>query len=135
MAETFFGNWYVQVGPVIADFPQSFTISGSDNADGLYQPVAGQPMSVQVTGAAWLVEMQWFGGEAGSGWQKSDVRRTTEFVLEEGLKVSLGADDNTPPLQDFDYDDLTLICISMDPAVYPLPYPGNPFDFTIPEQG
>jgi hypothetical protein len=109
-----------------ADFPQSFTVSGSDNADGLYVPVMGQPLSLQVKGAAWFIELQWFSGEAGTGWQKSDVRRSTKFVLEEGLKVNLGADDNTIALQDFDYDDMILTCISMDTEVYPMPYQGHP---------
>lgn len=128
MAETFFGPWSVVLG--LVHFDQSFIISGSENADGRYYVRSGDSLEVRVQGEEWRIQIEWLTPD--SGWLPSDIRRTTKFVAGEGLIVQLDADARPPGLPNPHYNDLTLICTSLDPETNPIPT-GNHYDFTIPE--
>jgi hypothetical protein len=127
MAETFFGPWRIVVKEFVPISQPRFVISGSDNADGAYRPQEGVPMGVEATGAEWTVELQIVWGFGAHTWSSYHVLRTTQFDASEGLLVRL---DHRRSL--FSEITLSLLCISMDPDINPVPTP-NPFDFTIPE--
>jgi hypothetical protein len=129
MAQTFFGQWSVEVLSLDAAFGERFLIAGSTDADGAYDGTPG--VRIQVSGDAWTLDLQW-NDNAGSGWQPSDVRRTAEYTISNGLVVTLGADDNFDAVRDHDYNDVVLACRSLDPATDP-PANDPPPDFTITE--
>ena len=124
MAEIFYGPWNVRLDHVDPYFRQRFSISGSDAADGRYEVSSGQAVNLQVTGVSWSIifEIQPFPPTGGEAWDQRTVRRATRFEPPDGLIVQL---DTAPPR-------LSLICVSMDPAVNP-DTTANPYDFTIPE--
>lgn len=129
MTQTFYGPWSVEVVSRDAAFGERFVISGSANADGAYNATPG--VSVQVSGDTWTLDLEW-NDNAGSGWQPSDVRKSAEYTITNGLVVTLGADDNFDAVRDYDYNDVVLACGSLDPAVDPPPK-DPPLDFTITE--
>ncbi|MGB9928261.1 MAG: hypothetical protein ACPK85_07615 [Methanosarcina sp.] len=132
MAETFFGPWRIVVTFVNSHFLQSFTIFGSENADGRYNVSFGNPLELTVQGEKWEIQIEWFPFAPDASFQPSAVRRTTKFIAGEGLIVKLDADAQSPGSLNHDYDNLTLICTSMNPEINPIPT-NNPYDFTIPE--
>jgi len=126
MAEIFFGEWTVTVDQLNADFLQRFIIAGSDSSDGTYSGIPG--VNVTVSGPKWNIELQW--SNRTSGWHSSNVRKVMACTVEEGLSTTLYADDG---LGDGDYNDIILVCRSLDPILNPmLPY-SNPYSFTITE--
>jgi hypothetical protein len=131
MTETFYGPWKIVLVHVNSHFSQSVEITGSDNADGRYDVAFGQPFELDVAGAEWQLELAYwpFGGVG--GWQGSQTRRATEFRDPEGLVVQIDGDNSAAAHPD--YDNLTLVCTSRDPAVNPNPTP-NPYDFTYPHR-
>lgn len=133
MAEKFFGPWQIIVGLVNSHFLQSFTIAGSENADSRYHVVFGDPMEIAVQGKEWSIQIEWFPFAPDATYQSSDVRRTTKFVVGKGLVVTLDADANAPGPLNPAYNNLTLICTSIDPEINPIPTT-NPYNFTIPER-
>lgn len=128
MSETLHGNWLLQVVQKNAAFSQRFRIAGSDSSDGVYLGVV--PTSVAVSGGSWTVSLEW-NDNAGSGWQRSAVRKSVEYTVPDGLVFLLGADDNEEGWRDFDFDDMVLRCTSLDPEVNPMVPTSNPYDFTI----
>ncbi len=130
MVETFFGDWSIEVQSAVAAFSQRFTITGSVGSDGVYLGTPGNRIN-RVSGQGWRLTMQW-DDTIGSGWQASAVKRSASFSITDGMILTLGADDNFPPLRDFDYNDMILVCKYLNPVVNPAPIP-NPYDFTIPE--
>ncbi|MGH3904678.1 MAG: hypothetical protein ACRDTE_10880 [Pseudonocardiaceae bacterium] len=130
MPEIFYGDWTVEVLEKNAGFSQRFTIDGSDASDGKYPGVMGTA-PVAVSGERWSIAMEW-NDDAGSGWQPSDVRRTSiGFTLQDGLVMLLGADDNVEQLRDHDFDDLILRCHHTNPTLTPWHPPLTPLDFTL----
>jgi len=131
MAETFFGPWRVVVTEVDPVPRQGFEVSGSDNADGFYEPAAGSPADISVSGAKWTVEMRALLPFDGADWFTFDPVRTTRYLKPEGLTVRLNfGGDHVLLLGPFELRQ-TLLCILMDPDINPTA-PPNPFDFTIP---
>jgi hypothetical protein len=131
MKEIFYGDWTVEVFSKDAAFSQQFIIDGSDGSDGTYPAAPGTPL-VSVSGPRWFITMEW-NNDAGSGWQPSDVRRTsTTFTLEDGLVVFLGADDNFAELRDHDFNDVVLRCHNTDPTISHGDPITQPLDFTFP---
>ena len=57
MAQTFYGEWFVQVVSRDAAFGQRFVVSGSDATDGAYDGVIG--VSTPVSGDTWTLELEW----------------------------------------------------------------------------
>jgi hypothetical protein len=129
MTQRFYGPWSVEVISRDADYGERFVIGGSANADGAYDGTPG--VSVQVSGDAWTLDLEW-NDNVGSGWQPSDVRKSAEYTINNGLVVTLGADDNFDAVRDHDYNDVVLACRSLDAAVDP-PAKDPPLDFTITE--
>jgi hypothetical protein len=130
MAETFYGDWLVRCIEKDSDFEQRFKISGSDSSDSTYNGTPGTQID-RVSGQQWSIEMEW-NDNAGSGWQPSDIGRSAaSYTVQEGLVITLGADDNWPEKRDGDYNDLIIVCKSLDPAINPNPPPPNPPHFTI----
>ena len=82
-----------------------------------------------MSGQEWFIKMEWNDG-AGSDWPASDIRRSASDTISDGLVVTLGADDNLPSLRDLDYDDMIIVCKSLDPNINPQPS-SFAFDFTI----
>lgn len=132
MAEMFFGPWHIVVGLVNSHFSQSFTISGSDNADDRYPVAFGQALELSVQGEQWQLQLAWFPFGPGGSWQPSDVRRTTKFVPGAGLIVQLDAAARPPGSASPNFNNCGLTCTSLDPETNPIPT-SNPYDFTIPE--
>jgi hypothetical protein len=133
MPETFFGPWRVVVGMVNSHYSQSFTVAGSDNADDRYPVAFGEQLNLVVRGTEWTLQVEWFPFGEGATYQPSDVRRTTKFVPGEGLVVQLDAGARLPGRLGKDFDNLTLLCTSIDPELSPV-LQANPYDFTIPER-
>jgi hypothetical protein len=127
MSEAFSGPWSVEVASLETAYAQRFMISGALTGDGLYPAATG--FRVDVSGEAWILQLEW-NDNAGSGWQLSDVRRSAEYTIREGLTVTLGADDNIDAVRDYDYNDVVLVCRSLDPEIDP-PAKDPPLDFTI----
>jgi hypothetical protein len=125
--EVFHGPWSVRVEHKDSIFSQRFVISGSDSSDNGYPGVPGQ--SVSVTGKEWFLTMDW--RDTGQ-FEPCRIRRSATYDVDEGLIVTLGADDGPLATADRDFDDLVLICQSQDPSLDPIPR-GDPYDFTIPE--
>jgi hypothetical protein len=132
MAETFFGPWYLVLGLVNSHFSQSFTISGSQNADGRYDVAFGDPLEFAVQGEEWRLQMEYFPFDPDATWRPSDVRSTMSFVPGEGLIVQVNGAARPPGTPAPHHDNLVLTLTSMDPATNPIPA-SNPYDFTIPE--
>lgn len=131
MAETFAGNWVVEVFQKDAAFSQRFIIEGSNGSDGVYAGETSTP-PVSVSGANWSIRFEW-NNNAGSGWQASEERRNgATYTLAEGLVVFLGADDNVVHLRDHDFNDVVLRCRNVDPELNPW-LSVVPYDFTLPE--
>lgn len=131
MSENFFGPWQITVGQVNTYAYQSFTISGSENADGRYTLFGEDPATIEVIvqGKEWAIEPEWL--NLGADYVPSDVRRATKFVVNQGIIVTLDA-----YIPDFPHPiggNLTLICTSLDPETNPIPT-SNPYDFTIHER-
>jgi hypothetical protein len=131
MIETFFGDWSVEVLTKDAAFDERFIIGGSDSSDGVYPGIPGTVLE-RVTGTEWRLTMEW-NNNRGSGWQPSDIQRTATFTIQEGLVIRLGADDDTPTARDFDFNDMVVVCKSLDLTLNPPPI-RNPYDFSIPEE-
>lgn len=131
MTETFFGPWLVMVVSKDASFDEQFTITGSDASDGVYSGVPGTELQ-GVSGQGWTLTMEWNDNQ-GSGWQSSGVRRSASYTVQDGLVIVLGADDNYEDRRDGDFNDMVLICRSLDPEHHPLHPITNPYDFTHPE--
>ena len=125
--QTFYGDWLVQCDQVNAGFSQRFSISGSENSDGVHPGTPGN--QIRVSGQEWFIKMEWNDG-AGSDWPASDIRRSASYTISDGLVVTLGADDNLPSLRDLDYDDMIIVCKSLNPNINPQPS-SFAFDFTI----
>lgn len=132
MAITFYGDWFVRCDRINGDFSQRFVIRGSDSSDAEYEfpPESPGYQISRVSGEEWSIEMQW-NNNAGSDWQPSDIRRSPSYTVLEGFVIRLEADDNTADVRDFDYDDMILICMSLDRTINPKPPSDYPFDFTI----
>jgi hypothetical protein len=131
VTETFYGEWSVLVLSKEAWFDERFVIAGSDSSDGAYPGVAGSGPG-PVSGAEWTLTMQW-NDNSGSGWQPSGLRRWVSYTVQDGLVVTIGADDNYEHLRDGDFNDCVLTCRSLDPAHTPLHPIVNPYDFTLPK--
>lgn len=131
MPETFYGKWSVKVEQLNAGYDQRIVITGSDASDGVYPGVVGTFLP-SVSGTEWTLTLEW-NDNAGSGWQSSDIRRVASYAVDEGLAVRLGADDNYDAFQDYDYDDLIVLCLSLDAETNPYPPSPPPYDFTLPE--
>lgn len=129
MTQTFYGEWFVQVVSRESAFDQRFVISGSDTSDGPYDGTPG--VSTQVSGDSWTLTLEW-NDYVGSGWQPSGVRESAEYTIQDGLVITLGADDNIEPVRDLDYNDVVVSCTSLDPSINP-PATDPPLDFTITE--
>ncbi len=131
MTEIFYGTWSIRVSVIRAGYAQRFIISGSAGSDGVYPGIVGSTLP-QVTGSQWTVTMEW-NDNAGSGWLPSEVRRSASYTVQDGLVVQLGADDGNAPGRDFDFDDLVLVCVNLDPDINPFPPGPPPFDFSLPK--
>ena len=127
MTEIFYDEWSVSVDQINADFSQQLIIRGSDGSDGIYPGLSGT--TVSVAGQEWTLTTEW-NNNVDSGWQPSRIRKVMTYTLQEGLRITLGIDDNTPLLGDEDYDDMIIVCESLDPTINP-PSSANPYDFTI----
>lgn len=126
MAETFYGNWRVTVAQINAVFSQGFLISGSDSSDGTYLGIAGA--TVTISGQEWTLAAAW--NDGASGWKSSLVRREVAYTVQGGLSITLKSDDGGG---DGDYDDMILVCQSLDPTINPMLPFNNPYSFTIEE--
>jgi len=131
MTEIFYGEWFIQCEQINADFSEQFIISGSDSSDGIYPGTPGIQIA-RVSGKQWSIEMQW-NNNTGSGWQTSGIKRSATYTVLEGLVIRLGADDNFDSSRDFDYNDMILICKSLDTKINPTPPSRYPYGFTIPK--
>lgn len=128
--EIFYGEWSVECYKVDAVFSEQFIIKGSDNGDAIYKGTPGTNIA-RVSGEQWSISMEW-NDNASSGWQPSDIKRSSSYTVQEGLVIMLGADDNYSTQRDSDYNDLILICKSLDPTINPTP-PPTIQDFKISE--
>ncbi|WP_059017335.1 hypothetical protein [Mycobacterium sp. M26] len=128
----FYGDWQLHTGVIDETYgaESSFTISGSDGQDGTYYPrAADPPLTLTVTGAAWLM---WFGRRRYGLkiWVAVSAQRLTTFDPVDGIKVEL--DTRNP----YSSGTGTLPGMQMwgtlwDPSTQ-VPNP-PPFDFTYPE--
>ncbi|GAA1980342.1 hypothetical protein [Microbacterium pumilum] len=132
MDEIFYGPWDVRVLTKDAWFSQQIVITGSDASDGAYPGTPGGGPG-PVSGARWTLHAEW-NDNAGSGWQRSALRRSAAYTLADGLTVTIGIDDNQEALRDYDYDDVVIVARSLDPAHTPLHPVAPPLDFTVPEK-
>ncbi|GAA0271282.1 hypothetical protein GCM10010302_06060 [Streptomyces polychromogenes] len=129
----FFGPWEIQLGELIDLWGTKLTLAGTDNADGEYFPVSGQPLDVAVTGSAWTISVQMArpDDDGGQAWDPRELRRSTRFDRMTGLVVDIESGlpqgDVVGPL----YFYMHLVCVCRAPGVAPDPVP-NPYDFTLP---
>lgn len=129
MGETLYGDWSVIVASTSAVFDERFVIAGSASSDRDYPGVPGTGPG-PVSGAAWTITAQWNDNQ-GSGWRPSVMRRSATYTVANGLEITLRADDNYDNLRDGDFNDLVIVCLSLDPSLA-LPQPTtNPYDFTV----
>lgn len=137
---TFHGGWRLHLSSSSAVFRQKIVIEGSTNlVGGPSVSLAGtldelggpQQLGVLVVGQTWLIKMMWTNTLPdtpsdtrtwleGSNWQPSDIRRHADYSIQDGLIITLYADDNYPNEQDFDYNDLIITCTSVDPKLNPI---------------
>lgn len=133
MAETFYGNWWIDVVGKDAWFSQRCVVSGSDRADGAYAADLGSPR-LQVSGAEWTLALEW-NNNVDSGWQPSRVvRRSVTFDVDAGLVVVLGVDDNWLHHADNDFDDVVIRCQNVDPHLVPWHPHRRTVDFRLPKR-
>jgi hypothetical protein len=110
-------------------FSQCVSIDGSDNADGRHEVAFGTHLDLQVRGAKWSLQTQFF-PFGGPDWQAGDARRSTSFEPKNGLICRMeGA--TRPPGTGAQFNNLTLICSCLDLETNPIPT-DNPYDFTLP---
>lgn len=134
MTVEFFGPWVIRVEDVVDVFEPRLTLAGTDNADGEYFPVSGQPLDVAVTGSAWTINAHtpWSGDDGATVWDPLKLRRSTRFDRMTGLIVDLEtgrpSGGGIGPVYFF----MRLVCVCADPEVNPDPLP-NPYDFTLPD--
>ena len=130
MPVRFEGEWLLEVVERDAAFDQRFVVVGSIGSDGVYPGVVGAP-AITVTGANWTVDFEW-NDNAGSGWQKSAVRKNiADSTLSDGLVMILGVDDNRPEVRDNDFNDVVLRCRNLNRRLNPwVPFAGT-LDFTL----
>lgn len=131
MSETFYNEWAIHVDQNNALYSQRFVISRSASSDGSYAASLGMS-PVTVSGEEWTLAMEWNDNNS-SGWQASRIRRSAEYTVQGGFTIVLAADDGPAP-GDQDFDDLVLICKSLDPTTDPPLPTSNPYDFTISEE-
>lgn len=131
MEEVFYGPWEVRVISKEASFDEQIVIVGSDASDGAYPGIPGGGPG-PVAGSKWTLRAEW-NDNAGSGWQPSDLRRSAAYTLDEGLVVTIGIDDNLDTVRDYDYNDVVVVCRSLDPSHTPMHPIINPYDFTVPK--
>jgi hypothetical protein len=128
MPESFSGPWSVSVQSTDSVFAQRFVIEGSDSSDGAYPATPGT--SIGVTGGEWTISADWLDGNT---FVHSAMLRTATYDVQDGLVVTLAADDSPPETADHDFNDMILILQCEDPALDPLRPNGIPYDFTVPE--
>lgn len=127
MTKIFYGDWRVVIAQLNADFSQQVVIRGASSGSGVYSGVPGT--IVTVSGQEWTLTAEW-NNNVDSGWQPSQLQEYVAYTLQEGLSITLNIDDG---LADGDYNDMILVCQSLDSAVNPLLPAANPYDFTIME--
>lgn len=128
--ETLYGPWHVEVVARDAALDQRVVISGSQGSDGDYPGTRGTVIG-DVTGEEWSVALEWRNATAGGEWQPSGVRREAGFTLQDGLFVTLGADDGPEGGRDGDFNDLVVRLINQDPNLDPMAGAHVPHEFTI----
>jgi len=135
MAEVFYGPWRVVLTHVNSHYSQRFVVARSDS-DGAYDVAFGQPLEIVIDGEAWELELQHlqFGEDQDPTWKTSTVRRSTRYDEVSGLIVQLDGATRTAGSAGDAFNNLTLVCTSLDPETHPNPGP-SPYDFTIPEHG
>ncbi len=130
MKETFFGPWRITLDSIDLPTPlQSFVVSGSDNADGRHRMYPDTPFTVAVSGNEWTIALEYSSDDA--TWEGDDARKTTAFLPQIGLTVSLDTRRWDPVSPGTPFLGMRLLCTSLDPAINPEQTP-NPFDFTLP---
>ena len=77
----------------------------------------------------WTIDLQMRWPYPPNSWVPAGTVRTTRFIAPDGLFARL---DPTRGYFGAFFVSMTLLCLSMDPDINPIPTP-NPFDFTIPE--
>lgn len=135
MTEVFYGPWRVVLTHVNSHYSQRFVVARSD-ADGEYDVAFGQQVDMVIDGQEWMLEIQHFpfGEGQDSNWTMSAVRRSTRFDEGDGLTVQLDGAARPAESPGDTFNNLTLVCTSLDPETHPNPGP-NPYDFTVPEHG
>ena len=133
MALTFYGKWIVEVVSKDAAFDERFVISGAMVGTGIHAGVVGT--SVQVEGSNWQIAFEWNNPEV-PGWHPSDERKlSADFLLDQGLTVTIGVDDNSPAVRDHDYNDVVVRLRNIDSPLNPFVPIVNLPDFTYQGQG
>lgn len=128
--EDFYGPWQLRVATKDAWLDQQVRITGSDAADGSYPGVPGTSFSV--TGDHWQLTMDWR-DPAGGPWSPSRIRRLASYSNDDGLVLTLGADDGPPETSDGDFNDMTVTAQYLDRTLDPPQAWDNLFDFTVTE--
>ncbi len=133
MALTFYGKWIVEVVSKDAAFDERFVISGAAVGNGVHSGVVGT--SIQVQGPKWQNAFEW-NNPGVPGWHPSDERKlSADFLLDKGLVVTIGVDDNFPASRDHDYNDLIVRLRNIDPSLDPFVPIVNLPDFTYKRHG
>jgi len=130
MEAIFNGKWDIEVIQKDAENLERFRIIGADVGSGIYPGILGMPLTVD--GAEWKIILEWNDGN-GSGWHKSELKKVSSFLPDKGFVFILSSDDGFSANQDFDFNDLVLLCRCMDPELNPELKP-NPYDFTVPKK-
>lgn len=128
MTETLYGPWQITIQQSVASFHQRFVIEGSQDSDGIYSVEIGA--SFIVSGSRWTLTPEW--SREAVEWLPSRIRKSMSFDVHSGLTITLSVDDGIAP-GDGDYNDLVLICRSLDPLTQPMLSEEERIHFTIEE--
>jgi hypothetical protein len=129
MSELFHGRWLVLVLSKDAGADQRVMITGADSGAGDLPGVPGEVVEVQ--GAEWTLALEW-SVDGGATWDASRIRRSAVFTAQDGLVVTLGADDGPAATADEDFNDLVVVVSALDEPLGPPATPAHPPDFGLP---
>ena len=132
MAETFSGEWTVEVLEMVATHSGfRFIVEGALAGNGVYAGEMGTP-PVAVSGDHWSIRFEWE-DRTGIIQPVTNVARTAAYTLDLGLLVFLGT-NGLLILGAQDFGDITLRCRNVDPPINPwIPFT-NRYSFIVPRR-
>jgi hypothetical protein len=127
MPVTFYGKWSLDVVGNVNEFQERVRIVGSLHSDGIVAGTVGTQVA-EIDGTSYDIFME-RSGDGGATWQANLIQRIPSVTPQDGLIVTLYADDSVVAPQDSDF---IVKFKYLNTQVNPPGLSTPPFGFTLP---